>query len=152
MLNSSIIKSIKTQTNKSKKGINDLSPTYGNLVNLIPKMKNLLNLRLNKSKYSNSFTMKNNRKNLKFINIKENQNKLKNNYNIKRIVFSKKENSKIRNLNMVNNKRNKNIPDSKLNIKKPKNSINNSKGKINNSINEINTIKNTKMNLIKSNS
>ena len=152
LLNSSIIKSIKTQTNKSKKGINDLSPTYGNLVNLIPKMKNLLNLRLNKSKYSNSFTMKNNRKNLKIINIKENQNKLKNNYNIKRIVFSKKDNSKIRNLNMVNNKRNKNIPDSKLNIKKLKNSINSSKGKINNSINEINTIKNSKMNLIKSNS
>ena len=134
ILNSSIIKTLKTQTNKAKKGMNDLLPTYGNLASLIPKMKNLLNLRMNKSKYSNSFTMKNNRQNLKFVNIKENQIKLKNNHNIKRIVFSKKDNYKIKNLNIIYNKRNKNIHDYKSNIRKIKSSINNSKGKINSTI------------------
>ena len=137
ILNSSIIKTLITQTNKSKKGINEISPTYGSLINLIPKMKNLLHLRLQKSKYSNSFTMKNNRQNLKFINIKENQNKLKNNYNIKRIVFSKKDNARIKNLKNIHNKRNKNIPDYNSNIRKIKSSINNSKGKTNNSMNFI---------------
>ena len=153
ILNSSIIKTLMTQTNKSKKGINELSPTYGNLGNLMPKMKNLLRLRMQKSKYSNSFTMKNNRQNLKFVNIKENQNKLKNNQNIKRIVFPKKDNARIKNLNIIHNKRNKNKPDYNSNIRKIKSSINNSKGKNNISINEIHTVKNNNIkNLIKSNS
>ena len=134
ILNSSIIKTLKTQTNKSKKGINEFSPTYGNLSNLKLKMKNLLHLRMQKSKYSNSFTMKNNRQNLKFIEFKENQNKLKNNHNIKRIVFSKKDNARIKNLKIIHYKRN-NIPDYNSNIRKIKSSINNSKGKNNNSIN-----------------
>ena len=153
ILNSSIIKTLMTQTNKSKKGINELSPTYGNLGNLMPKMKNLLRLRMQKSKYSNSFTMKNNRQNLKFVNIKENQNKLKNNQNIKRIVFPKKDNARIKNLNIIHNKRNKNKPDYNSYIRKIKSSINNSKGKNNISINEIHTVKNNNIkNLIKSNS
>ena len=59
------------------------------MINLIPKMKNLLNLRMKKNKFSNSFTMKNNNKNLKFINIKDNLGKIKNNYNIKRIKKKK---------------------------------------------------------------
>ena len=148
LLNSSLIKTIKAKTNISKgiKYVNNLSPTYGNLVNL-------LKLRLQKSKCSNSFTIKNNRKSMKFINIKENQNKIKNNYNIKRIIFPKKENSKLKNLKVINNKRNKNIPDYKPNLRKLKTSINNSKGKNNNSINNINMVKNANIkNLIKTSS
>jgi hypothetical protein len=155
LLNASIIKTIKTKTNKPKgiKYINFLSPTNGNFVNLIPKMSNLLKLRTQKSKFSNSFTKKNNRKSMKFINIKENQDKIKNNYNIKRIILPKKENSKLKNLNVINNIRNRIIPDYKSNIRKLKTLINNSKGKNNNSINSINMAKNLNLkSLIKTSS
>ena len=156
ILNLSILKTLSSRTNKNKKGvknINYFSPTYGNMVNLIPKMKNLLNLRMNRNKFSNSFTMKNNSKNKNFINIKENQIKIKNNFNIKRVIFSKKDNSRIKNTKIVNNKRNKNIPDYKMykllnKSKKIINSSTNSKGKINNSINNINTLNNSKIKMI----
>ena len=116
-------------------------------------MSNLLKLRTQKSKFSNSFTMKNNRKSMKFINIKENQDKIKNNYNIKRIILPKKENSKLKNLNVINNIRNRIIPDYKSNIRKLKTLINNSKGKNNNSINNINMAKNLNLkSLIKTSS
>ena len=149
LLNTSIIKTISTQTNKTKKKgikyINNLSPTYGNMINLIPKMKNLLNLRMKQNKFSNSFTMKNNNKNLKFINIKDNLGKIKNNYNIKRIDISKKDNSRIKNINNLNNK---NIidykTDSKFNPRKIKNYQLGSKRKIDN-INAMNNIKIKKM-------
>ena len=153
LLNSSMIKSVKSQIkNKSKKGLkymNDISPTYGNLANLIPKLKNLLNLRLRKSKFSNSFTLKNNRNNLKFLNIIENQNK---NNNIKRVVYTKKEHSKGKKYNIIRNKKNKNIPDKKQNIRKIKSSYN-SKGKSINNINNLNIIrKNQLKNIVKSSS
>ena len=160
ILNLSILKTLSSKANKKKKCIKHikfLSPTYGNMINLIPKMKNLLNLRMHKNKFSNSFTMKNNSKNTKLINIKENQNnKIKNNFNIKRIVFSKKDNSKVKNQNIVNNKINKNIPDYKKynKINKSKNIINSSsnhKGKISNSINNINTYNNNIKKMIENN-
>ena len=144
LLNSSFIKTLNSQTNKSKYGfkyMNYISPTYGNMVNLIPKMKNLLYLRMRKNKYANSFTMKKNN-NLKLVNIKENQNKNKNNYNIKRIVFSKRDNSKIKNLNLL---KNKNIlhykTDSRNTSRKKQNENPISKGKIDNLNNVINNIK-----------
>ena len=109
LLNSSFIKTLNAQTTKGKYGIkyiNYISPTYGNMINLIPKMKNLLYLRMRKNKYANSFTMKKNNNNLKLLNIKESQNKNKTNYNnIKRIVFTKRDNSKIKNLNILNIKK-----------------------------------------------
>lgn len=140
LLNSSIIKTINAQTHKNKNGfkyINLLSPTYGNMINLIPKMKNLLNIGLTKGKFSNSFSKKNNKK-LKLLKIKENQKKNKNNYNIKRIVFTKRDNSRVKNLNDINIKKIKKLLDNKSDIGYSSMRIKNNQGiskKIDNNIN-----------------
>ena len=134
LLHSSIIKTLNNRTNKYKKGmkyINLLSPSNDNMVNLISKMKSILNLRKHKSKYSNSFTMKNNNKNLN------------NNYNIKRIIFSKRDNSKINSLNIINNKKNKNISDKKSNNRYNTNAIKTSNSLSKKNFNNINSTNNT---------
>ena len=95
ILNSSLIKTLSTRANKINKGMkftNLLSPSNDNMINLISKMKNILSLRKRKVKNSNSFTIKN-------YNDANN-----NNYNIKRIIFTKRDNSRTNNLNIVNNK------------------------------------------------
>ena len=139
--------------NKRLKYLNFLSPSYGSLLHLIPKIKSPLNFGIHDGKISYSFSRRNNSKNMNLTNIKDNKNKINNNFDIKKILLSKIENEKLKNLNLIYKRRKKNISDSKSNNKYSAKKITkisnpNSKGKSNN-INTINNTINNQLNKIK---
>jgi hypothetical protein len=150
LLNSSLNKTINDESKYTKKGlksINFLSPSYKKMLNLIPKIKKPLNIAgIYDTKISNSFYRRNNSKNFKNLNLKENRKKIKNNFEIKKIILSKLDGNKTKNVNYLYKNRVKNISDPKSNnrysYRRLKDSKTNSKGKINNINTACNTINN----------
>ena len=150
LLNSSLNKTINDESKYTKKGlksINFLSPSYKKMLNLIPKIKKPLNIAgIYDTKISNSFHRRNNSKNFKNLNLKENRKKIKNNFEIKKIILSKLDGNKPKNVNYLYKNRVKNISDPKSNnrysYRRLKDSKTNSKGKINNINTACNTINN----------
>ena len=126
LLNSSMVRTINNETKKKINYLNYLSPSSGNLINLIPKIKTPLNLGINDRKISTSFTRRNNTRNINNTNI--NNNNISHKCDIKRVLLSKIEKAKLKNLNICK-QRNSNVSDSKS--KKVKGSNSNSKGKRN---------------------
>ena len=145
LLNSSMVRTINNESKKMINYLNYLSPSSGNLINLIPKIKTPLNLGINDRKISTSFTRRNNTRNINNTNI--NNNNMIHKCDIKRVLLSKIEKAKLKNLNICK-QRNSNVSDSKS--KKVKGSNSNSKGKrnINNYIFSNNIINNTTNNTI----
>lgn len=150
LLNSSLNKTINDESKYTKKGlksINFLSPSYKKMLNLIPKIKKPLNIAgIYDTKISNSFYRRNNSKNITNLNLKENRKKIKNNFEIKKIILSKIDGNKTKSLNYLYKTRVKNVSDPKTNnrysYRRLKDSKTNSKGKINNINTACNTINN----------
>ena len=126
LLNSSMVRTLNNESKKIINYLNYLSLSTGNLINLIPKIKSPLNLGINDRKTSTSFTRKNHTRNVNNTNI--NNNNMIHKCDIKRVLLSKIEKAKLKNINICK-KRNSNVSDSKS--KKVKGSNNNSKGKRN---------------------
>jgi hypothetical protein len=145
LLNSSMVRTINNESKKMINYLNYLSPSSGNLINLIPKIKTPLNLGINDRKISTSFTRRSNTRNANNTNI--NNNNICHKCDIKRVLLSKIEKAKLKNLNLCK-QRNSNVSDSKS--KKVKGSNSNSKGKrnISNYIFSNNIINNTTNNTI----
>ena len=150
LLNSSLNKTINDESKYTKKGlksINFLSPSYKKMLNLIPKIKKPLNIAgIYDAKISNSFYRRNNSKNFKNLNLKENRKKIKNNFEIKKIILSKIDGNKPQSLNFLYKARIKNVSDPKSNnrysYRRLMDSKTNSKGKKNNINTACNTINN----------
>jgi len=145
LLNSSMVRTINNDSKKLINYLNYLSPSSGNLINLIPKIKTPLNLGINDRKTSTSFTRRSNTRNMNNTNV--NNNIVNHKCDIKRVLLSKIEKAINKNLNICK-QRNSKICDSKS--KKVKGSNSNSKGKrnISNYIFSNNIINNSTNNTI----